>query len=291
MDERRSETNFRLLEDYEPSRMRGRTWANLNEGAHHIEAHFSYNKTIFIILLLRSILKVGFSAYGLLFEPIECDLSLQKWLIVMLIHDVIAIYQLMSTMLLVRKIRQFNQDYAARRNDLEAGNIRNFCREVISMKQKIDYWSLWGSRLYILLFLFAQIIYFAETTCDVEAPYNYKLALFFINLQFLSFCAPFLLVLGLAFCFPCLSFFLNMIPGQSEVEPADKRSLDELKVEKYHKEEQSETTECGICLCEYENNDEIIKLPCSGKHQFHATCIKQWLSVNRICPLCRARVA
>ncbi|ORX59355.1 hypothetical protein BCR36DRAFT_249279, partial [Piromyces finnis] len=43
---------------------------------------------------------------------------------------------------------------------------------------------------------------------------------------------------------------------------------------------------CTICLCEYEDKDEIRVLHC--KHAFHKQCIDEWISkyVNN-CPICR----
>ncbi|ORY73308.1 hypothetical protein LY90DRAFT_503161 [Neocallimastix californiae] len=45
-------------------------------------------------------------------------------------------------------------------------------------------------------------------------------------------------------------------------------------------------TQCIICLCEYEDQDELRVLHC--KHAFHKQCIDQWISkyVNN-CPVCR----
>jgi len=43
---------------------------------------------------------------------------------------------------------------------------------------------------------------------------------------------------------------------------------------------------CSICLCEYENGDKLISLPC--KHIFHADCINSWTDNNTRCPLCNA---
>jgi len=51
-----------------------------------------------------------------------------------------------------------------------------------------------------------------------------------------------------------------------------------------------EDATCAICLCEYEENEEIRYLPC--KHHFHATCIDQWFLTTKSetgmsCPLCK----
>lgn len=47
----------------------------------------------------------------------------------------------------------------------------------------------------------------------------------------------------------------------------------------------SENALCSICLCEYENEDLICKLWCN--HIYHRDCVKEWLSLNAKCPLCK----
>lgn len=42
---------------------------------------------------------------------------------------------------------------------------------------------------------------------------------------------------------------------------------------------------CVICLSTYEDGDMLSKLWC--KHHFHRACIKEWLMLNRRCPLCK----
>mmetsp|Transcript_17480 Transcript_17480/g.21167 ORF Transcript_17480/g.21167 Transcript_17480/m.21167 type:complete len:261 (+) Transcript_17480:2-784(+) len=46
------------------------------------------------------------------------------------------------------------------------------------------------------------------------------------------------------------------------------------------------TAKCVICLCHYDNGEDIIVLPCSEKHLFHPVCIQSWLNNNKCCPLC-----
>ncbi|KAJ3273711.1 hypothetical protein HDV01_003990 [Terramyces sp. JEL0728] len=45
-----------------------------------------------------------------------------------------------------------------------------------------------------------------------------------------------------------------------------------------------EDATCSICLCEYENDDNLRQLGC--KHHFHQSCIDEWLHLNAKCPLC-----
>ncbi|CAF0740268.1 unnamed protein product [Didymodactylos carnosus] len=62
---------------------------------------------------------------------------------------------------------------------------------------------------------------------------------------------------------------------------------------KYHKRKQqyvdvidsSQVEKCTICLCEFDENEDVRRLPCM--HLFHIPCVDRWLSTNRRCPICR----
>eukprot|EP00928_Gymnodinium_smaydae_P021418 TRINITY_DN18351_c0_g1_i2.p1 TRINITY_DN18351_c0_g1~~TRINITY_DN18351_c0_g1_i2.p1 ORF type:complete len:215 (-),score=35.12 TRINITY_DN18351_c0_g1_i2:59-703(-) len=43
-------------------------------------------------------------------------------------------------------------------------------------------------------------------------------------------------------------------------------------------------SECRVCLCDYEPDEEIVRLPCL--HYAHASCMEQWLLQNPRCPIC-----
>ncbi|XP_047316482.1 E3 ubiquitin-protein ligase MBR2-like isoform X2 [Impatiens glandulifera] len=47
-----------------------------------------------------------------------------------------------------------------------------------------------------------------------------------------------------------------------------------------------EELKCVICLEEYENMDEVGTLKACG-HDFHVSCIKKWLSLKNMCPICK----
>mmetsp|Transcript_13955 Transcript_13955/g.30522 ORF Transcript_13955/g.30522 Transcript_13955/m.30522 type:complete len:360 (-) Transcript_13955:118-1197(-) len=42
--------------------------------------------------------------------------------------------------------------------------------------------------------------------------------------------------------------------------------------------------QCSICLCEYEEDEKLVRLPCG--HVFHADCIDSWTRNHTRCPLC-----
>jgi len=45
-----------------------------------------------------------------------------------------------------------------------------------------------------------------------------------------------------------------------------------------------EEPNCTICLCEYEDGDRLVKLPCG--HVYHEECVSSWTSNHVRCPLC-----
>ncbi|KAF8021993.1 hypothetical protein BT93_G2198 [Corymbia citriodora subsp. variegata] len=44
---------------------------------------------------------------------------------------------------------------------------------------------------------------------------------------------------------------------------------------------------CAICLCEYEEGEELRTLP-ECVHSFHVPCIDMWLYSHSSCPMCRS---
>lgn len=69
--------------------------------------------------------------------------------------------------------------------------------------------------------------------------------------------------------------------------------LKALPVVSFRKERESQTVnqgsgenQCPICLIDFEEKDELRKLPeCS--HYFHQSCVDEWFKRNHTCPLCR----
>lgn len=45
---------------------------------------------------------------------------------------------------------------------------------------------------------------------------------------------------------------------------------------------------CSVCMDVYEDNQDIILLPCN--HYFHADCSEGWLKENNSCPLCKTKI-
>ncbi|XVF44563.1 hypothetical protein PTKIN_Ptkin02bG0134800 [Pterospermum kingtungense] len=46
---------------------------------------------------------------------------------------------------------------------------------------------------------------------------------------------------------------------------------------------------CVICRVDYEDGDSLTMLSC--KHSYHLECVYNWLKINKVCPVCSAKVS
>ncbi|GJN13828.1 hypothetical protein PR202_gb00575 [Eleusine coracana subsp. coracana] len=53
-------------------------------------------------------------------------------------------------------------------------------------------------------------------------------------------------------------------------------------------EESQRAGECAVCLEGYAKGQVLRRMPC--EHEFHESCIFEWLRVSRVCPLCRFKL-
>ena len=89
--------------------------------------------------------------------------------------------------------------------------------------------------------------------------------------------------------------FINNMQNQHQGNPpAAQTAIDKLKhfkmEKKYCKKDDKdpnklEYPECSICLCEVNDGQDAILLPCG--HMFHDPCVTKWLKIHNTCPLCR----
>lgn len=64
--------------------------------------------------------------------------------------------------------------------------------------------------------------------------------------------------------------------------------LEEFPRERYCPARHKHLTECELCLEDYKEGDELMRLPCL--HLFHAHCVKPWLQKSYTCPVCQINV-
>lgn len=75
-------------------------------------------------------------------------------------------------------------------------------------------------------------------------------------------------------------FNINM----DHYDPPSKNMIDKCQNLKYEKKEEEES--CVVCMCDFEQDDEVKKLVCN--HTFHNGCIMTWLNNHSTCPICKA---
>ena len=71
------------------------------------------------------------------------------------------------------------------------------------------------------------------------------------------------------------------------IKEADFENLELIEVSKFHLRQESNQS-CPICRDPYEIGQTVTQLPCG--HIYCPDCIKEWLSRNRSCPMCRTEV-
>ncbi|KAJ0462059.1 putative transcription factor C2H2 family [Helianthus annuus] len=131
---------------------------------------------------------------------------------------------------------------------------------------------------------------------------------FFLVLGFLLDC---LLSAAYCFCLPCIIAFMYYINRQERASEANISRLPKYKVENVEQPGVrecrmipmgtnghdystplavlTEYAECSICLCRYEDGEQLHLLLCG--HHFHSTCIVKWLRLKATCPICKSLVA
>lgn len=68
-----------------------------------------------------------------------------------------------------------------------------------------------------------------------------------------------------------------------------KRELTLIPIGVYGSDANIKSTDCGICLAQFEEGDKLRMLPICN-HGFHLTCIDTWLLSHSSCPNCRHSV-
>ncbi|EPS63490.1 hypothetical protein M569_11294, partial [Genlisea aurea] len=152
-----------------------------------------------------------------------------------------------------------------------------------------------------------------------EAPQLYWLCITFLafDVFFVVICVAVACIIGLAVCC-CLPCIIAVLYAVGDQEGATKEDIERLPkyifrrigdFEKQNGEIQEsfggimtetdsespservlplEDAECCICLCTYDDGNELRELPC--RHHFHSICVDKWLHINATCPLCKLNI-
>ena len=80
---------------------------------------------------------------------------------------------------------------------------------------------------------------------------------------------------------------LYVMAEHGEPYPMTREAMDELRFLSWPVPDPPADDECAICMAKYKANDEVVQLPCEGKHCFHKRCLMEWFERQPVCPTCR----
>lgn len=139
----------------------------------------------------------------------------------------------------------------------------------------------------LVWFVFGNMWTFGSS-CKDSAPPIYWLCFSLLIVHYVVLCAPcigiLILVPLMCLCLPCLIKIANYMNAKNKERLNS--WIKALPVHKFDPDEHEGDTTCSICLSEYEQDDEIRRMP-TCDHAFHAACIDEWLLLNASCPVCR----
>ena len=126
---------------------------------------------------------------------------------------------------------------------------------------------------------------------STSTPQVRKLATFLFFMESVFRLLPFFMLLLLLCCMPCFLWLLPRVPAQVVGAATPQEVIDALT--HFHFSESEEKgfgrpELCSVCLVDYEPADLVVRLNCG--HFFHSDCIRRWLGVSQVCPICRASV-
>jgi len=134
---------------------------------------------------------------------------------------------------------------------------------------------------YLLCYTF---IFLDPHKCGELTPIKYFVILYlvidYVLPTVIIFLLYFIIWLGIRIC--CPQYLIRIMNNPLIRTGASDSELEQLNSIKFN---QTSTEICSICIDEYHNGDNIIILPC--KHQYHEKCCKEWLKINKSCPMCR----
>jgi len=168
------------------------------------------------------------------------------------------------------------EDINLPRNQLRLRNIASFY--VVSRFLNI-FWIIWV--------IMGIVWTFEGKVCAKQIPVLYYVCFFLsiihsiiLGIPVLVCCCSIPGILATYWC--CPNFFGNKPSRRASV-----RMIKKLTIAKPYKVGlmPQEDANCAICLCEYEDGEEIRYLSCD--HHFHGKCIMMWLVKTKSCPFCK----
>lgn len=141
----------------------------------------------------------------------------------------------------------------------------------------------------ICWFILGNVLYYSKVNDCESKPQTFFISKFMQCILIVGYFAiPIYIVI--LFAIPYLNW-LKQFEKQRATEES-KRLLMELLQSltrvKFNRSILNHDAQCAICLQEYSNNEQVIKLECDTRHYFHSKCLESSILKGTLkCPLCR----
>lgn len=130
--------------------------------------------------------------------------------------------------------------------------------------------------------------YYRCHSCHEEAETLTVLVFVLLLMGYMTMAFPALLIASVCACLPVL--IVAMMFLKSPQHSASEAVLAEIKSQEYDSKVHRGDC-CSICTVDYAAKEAVVVLKCDERHLFHEDCVKKWLQINAICPICRAPIS
>jgi len=261
-----------------------------SEVGHNVYDSVNYLTSCISISVIKVIISIGV----LLFAETRCNKPLADFIFYMAIHDTLNAALLLLQLYILIANHDTVQAREAYLEALDGGgdDIGIPLRDIEALEVKLKGLRVLAFLLniyYSLTFIYGQILYFQQDSdCAIEAPVLDKVTLVYILLGYIYIGIPLLFAVLACVCLPFVLVGVYFFSKKKQV-GVKEDVINKLPVIRYNSN-LTGNTECSICMLEYKEGDKLIQLKCSPMHYFHEDCLKKWLRINGLCPICRAKV-
>jgi len=148
---------------------------------------------------------------------------------------------------------------------------------------------------YIGLLIWAQVILFEDIRGHSQSM-DYRTLLFDL---YITFGYIYVVLPVLFFIIDCLFVLGSSVhecyvdskkTKEEGVSALPKPKTDNLVIFRKYTVNLSGSHNCGICVEEYKNEDNLIQLQCNVNHHFHERCLTKWMEREDFCPTCHSQI-
>lgn len=143
--------------------------------------------------------------------------------------------------------------------------------------------------MYVSNHIYGNFYYYTCDSCEDTCPMLNDLAYVLIVMGYCQILMPCLVICCVFMCLNVLIIILSRTTP-SHQHPATEEIINNLPCDEFKPGVADSVQECAICSDTFKESEKVTVLPCGSQHIFHETCIKTWIRINSVCPMCRTPI-